>query len=162
MNQPTHCKIPAHSLLTLDICDIESLAVVRMLSCVTGYPSLHLNTLFLTNLGTPKDEGVLDFLCHTPDIQIGHLSLCNITCSLQQCQNQWDSNFCDWNLSALEFCHCDIGQQGLLPLITQGLRKQLSSQTLHSFTTHLGSVQSQKYIYCLIQFFHSQTSMNFI
>ena len=59
MNQATHCKIPAHSLLTLDI---ESLAVVPMLSCVTGYPSLHLNTFFLTNLGTLKNEGVLDFL----------------------------------------------------------------------------------------------------
>ena len=93
--------------------------------------SLHLNTLFLTNLGTLKDEGVLDFLCHTPDIQIRHLSLRNITCSLQKCQNQWDSIFCDWNLCALEFCCCDIG---LLPLITQGLRKQLSCQTLHSFT----------------------------
>ena len=68
MNQPTHCKIPAHSLLTLDICNIESLAVVPMLSCVTGYPSLHLNTLFLTNLGILKDEGVLDFLAHAPDI----------------------------------------------------------------------------------------------
>ena len=113
MNQPTRCKIPAHSLLTLDICDIESLAVVPMLSCVIGYPSLHLNTLFLTNLGTLKDEGVLDFLCHAPDIQIKHLSLCNITCSLQKCQNQWDSIFCDWNLSALEFCRRDIGQQGL-------------------------------------------------
>ena len=77
----THCKIPAHSFLTLDICDIESLAVVPMLSCVTGYSSLHLNALFLTNLGALKDEGVLNFLAHAPDIQIGHLSLCNITCS---------------------------------------------------------------------------------
>ena len=59
MNQATHCKIPAHSLLTLDI---ESLAVVPMLSCVIGYPSLYLNTFFLTNLGTLKNEGVLDFL----------------------------------------------------------------------------------------------------
>ena len=133
MNQPAHCKIPAHSLLTLDVYNIESLAVVLMLSCITGYPSLHLYTLFLTNLGTLKD-GVLDFLCHTPDIQIGYLSLRNITCSLQKCQNQWDSIFCDWNLSALEFCHCDIGQQGLLPLLTQELRKQLSRQTLHVFT----------------------------
>ena len=64
--------------MTLDIYDIESLAVVPMFSCVTGYPSLHHNTLFLTNLSTLKDEGVLDFLCHTPDIQIRHLSLCNI------------------------------------------------------------------------------------
>ena len=66
---------PAHSLqdscsqlVDIDICNIESLTVVPMLSCVTGYPSLHLNTLFLTNLGILKDEGVLDFLAHAPDI----------------------------------------------------------------------------------------------
>ena len=37
-------------------------------------------------------------------------------------------------LTTLHLSECGIGQQGLLPLITQGLCKQLSHQTLQSLT----------------------------
>ena len=120
--------------LTLEIRDIESPTLVQMLSCVTAHPSLHLDTFDLQKVPPLQDVGVLDLLCRIPDVQIKHLYLRYVTCSRKKSRKQWGSIFGGWNLSSVCFSHCGIGLQGLLPLITQGLRKQISRQTLQSFT----------------------------
>ena len=117
----TGCKI-------LSLIGLKYASDTPLLQWLASLPHLRLHVLYLHDM---EMENPLRCFTSNPQSRIDCLYVCQADLQSSQ-QSNFEALFQNLSLAELDLNCCKIGQQNLLPLLTQGLQKQLSNQTLES------------------------------